>query len=410
MARRSSIFFKLNLLFALTLLILVLLFGLFRVTASHMQDRREMLRGMELERLLRHTRDSERAERTAALADAQFTLLSPDTLPRSARELTPPHMPKNERPKGFFRIYVDAGTYYFLPRLPRDRLLVRDDRPPESFAGMHLIFALLLAGLVTLFVLLRRSLLPLRDLHAQIRRFAQGELDIDTSSARRDEIAAIANEFNDALEQLRKMRASRQLFLRNVMHELKTPLTKGKLALAMMDEGEQTTYLDRLFSRMDELINRLAEIEKLESSRVERTPHSLAALLDEAMGNLCLSRPRSELFHVAEGPDVILDVDASLFVSALTNLLDNAAKYADSLPVTITLDAEQLCIRNTGAPLERDIAAYLQPFTSGHRTDGFGLGLSIADTVVRAHGFTLSYAYTEGRHGFCIRYGAVNGL
>lgn len=407
MARRSSIFFKLNLLFALTLLILVLLFGLFRVTASHMQDRREMLRGMELERLLHHTLDTGSTERAAALADAQFTPLAPDALPAGARELTPPHMPKNERPKGFFRIYVDGGTYYFLPRLPRDRLLVRDDRPAESFAGMHLIFALLLAGLVTLFVLLRRSLLPLRDLHAQIRRFARGELDIDTSSPRRDEIAAIANEFNDALEQLRRLHASRQLFLRNVMHELKTPLTKGKLALAMMDEGEQTAYLDRLFTRMDELINRLAEIEKLESARLQRHPVALNALLEAAIGHLYLEQPRETVFRVTLADNPQLNVDETLFVSALSNLLDNAVKYADALPVAITADADGLCIANTGAPLEHAVDAYLQPFASGHRAGGFGLGLSIADTVVRAHGFALAYAYAEGRHRFCIRYGTA---
>jgi len=404
MPRRASIFFKLNLLFALALLTLALLFGLFRVTAMHMEERRETLRGMELGRLLHHTRAQDAAVRAAALSEAQFSLLESHALPPGAKEMPPLRVTKAERPRPFFTLYADGNTYYFRSRLSRDPFLVRDDRPAERFAGMQLIFALLLAGLVTLYVLMRRSLLPLRDLHAQIRRFAQGELDIDTSSIRKDEIAAIANEFNDALGQLRRLRASRQLFLRNVMHELKTPLTKGKLALAMMEAGEQTAYLDRLFTRMDELINRLAEIEKLESARLLRRPVAVAALVEKAIAHLYLSRPQGEVFRIALAANATPDVDENLFVSALSNLLDNAAKYADTLPVTVTADGSELCIANAGPPFERDIADYLQPFSRGRNTGGFGLGLSIADTIVRLHGFTMTYTYTEGMHRFCIRF------
>jgi len=404
MLQRHSIFFKLNLFFLLALLTLALLFGLFRVTAGHMEERRAFLRGIELARLLHHTHELADTERTAELNAAQFTLLPPSALPSSAGEIVPPAPRNHERERPFMALYKDGNTFYFKPRQPRERFVVRDDRAAENFSGMQLIFLLLLTGLITLYVLLRRSLLPLRTLHGQIRRFAQGELSIDTSSPRRDEIAAIANEFNDALEQLRRLRAARQLFLRNIMHELKTPLTKGKLTLAMMERDEQSGYLDRLLTRMDELINRLAEIEKLESTRLQRTDARLADLLEKAIAHLYLNQPREAVFDIALTRVVTLSVDAPLFVSALTNLLDNAVKYADTLPVRVTADAEALCIANAAPPLEHDIAAYLQPFSSGHRTDGFGLGLSIADTIVRAHGFTLTYAYEAGWHRFCIRF------
>lgn len=402
MPGRHSIFFKLNLFFLLALVTLMLLFGLFRLTAGHMEERREMLRGMELGRLLHHTRESGGTEREAALAEAQFTLIAPGTLPGDARELLPPGSGKADHAKPFFRLYSDGKHYYFRSRQEHDRFLIRDDRSPERFLGMQAIFVFLLAGLVTLYVLLRRSLLPLRDLHAQIRRFAQGELEIDTSSMRRDEIAAIANEFNHALKQLRELQESRRLFLRNIMHELKTPLTKGKLSLAIMEEGEQTAYLNRLFDRMDELINRIAQIEKLQSVGLDRTPHRIAALIETAVDQLYLDPERRRQLKIAVDSDMQIDVDAPLFVSALGNLLDNALKYGGS--ATVIADRETLCITNPGMPLDVPIGTIMQPFSSADPAGGMGLGLFIADTVIRAHGFSLAYDYREKRHRFCIRY------
>ncbi|WP_416768757.1 ArsS family sensor histidine kinase [Sulfurimonas sp. ST-25] len=409
MPRHSSIFFKLNLFFLLALSTLALLFALFHVTASHMEDRREVLRGMELGRLLRHTRSAGEAERAAALLEAQFTLLEHDALPAGARELLPPrrdkeHEDDEHREKPHLRLYEADGSYYFRSTLRRDPFVIRDERSAENFGGLQLIFVLLLAGLVTLYVLLRRSLLPLRDLHTQIRRFGRGELEIDTSSTRRDEIAAIANEFNDAVEQLRQLRASRQLFLRNVMHELKTPLTKGKLSLAMMEENEQTAYLNRLFSRMDDLINGVAQVEKLQSIGLDRTPQKLGALLETAVHQLYLSAERRQALMITIEPDVSINADAPLFISALSNLLDNALKYSSAPPVTVTADRQGICIANTGAPLDVPLDTIMQPFSSANPAGGLGLGLSITDTVVQAHGFTLVYDYREGTHRFCIRF------
>ena len=216
--------------------------------------------------------------------------------------------------------------------------------------------------------------------------------------------ASIANEFNDALEQLRQLRASRQLFLRNVMHELKTPLTKGKLSLAMMDENEQTAYLNRLFSRMDDLINGVAQVEKLQSIGLDRTPQNVATLLETAVNQLYLSAERRQALRITAAPDVSIDADAPLFVSALCNLLDNALKYSSAPPVTVTADRGGICIANAGAPLEVPLDTVMQPFSSANPAGGLGLGLSITDTVVRAHGFTLVYDYREGTHRFCIRF------
>lgn len=405
MPDRHSIFFKLNLLFLLALITLGLLFALFRVTATRMEMRREAMRGMELERLLHHTRTLGNTERSAEFRAAQFTLLPSEALPENAQSVKPRKAPPGPaRFKPPLKLYQANGVYYFKARPSHKGTLIRDERPAERFVWMQLLFALLLTGLITLYVLLRRSLRPLRTLHRQIRRFTAGELDIDTSSPRRDEIAAIANEFNDALTQLRTLQASRRLFLRNIMHELKTPLTKGKLALAMMETGEQTAYLDRLFNRMDELINRIAGIEKLQSIGLEKAPHRLEELLQRALEQLYLDPMRRESLQIAVDSQIHLDVDATLFVSALANLLDNALQYAKTPPINVIADRKQLCISNGGEPLAMPIDTLIRPFGGTGNSEGLSLGLSISDTVIRAHGFELRYEYKEGIHRFCIRF------
>jgi two-component system OmpR family sensor kinase len=400
MFNRHSIFFKLNLLFVLALLMLALLFVFFRHNATLHELRQAGLRGMELGRLLHHTRGASAQQRAASLKEAQFELLAPQQLPPSARKLQAPKTgPERRRP---FALYIDGDTYYFKSRLRYDDFLVRDNRPAEGFAGMHGLFLLLLAGLFALYLTLRRSLLPLKTLTLNIRRFARGDHDIDTSSERRDEIALISNEFNDAARKIEQLQSSRQLFLRNIIHELKTPLTRGKLALAMMEESKEIRYLDQLFNRMDDLINQFARIEKLQSSNLERESSSVVSLLNEAIEHLYLERPREDVIALKIEEEAEILVDRELFASVLSNLLDNAIKYASKLPVTVRVDKTRLCIENRGEPLSQEIETCLQPFTGGHENSGLGLGLYIADTLIQAHGFRLEYRYKEGTHRFCI--------
>jgi two-component system OmpR family sensor kinase len=403
MVNRHSIFFKLNLLFALALLMLVLLFVFFKHNTAMHEQRLEGQRGMELMRLLHHTKTAPTSERAALLAEAQFELLEPQQLPPTAKQLPMPGKPPRAREP--FALYLDGESYYFQSRLPHDAFLVKDRREAEAFGGLQFIFGLLLAGLVTLYVTLRQSLLPLKTLTQKIRRFARGDQSVDAASARRDEIALIANEFNDAVKTIGQLQSSRQLFLRNIMHELKTPLTKGKLALAMMDESAEVRFLDTLFNRMDGLINRFARIEKLQSSQLHKERCYLYALLEEAIANLYLEKPQDELIAIDARAEVQVDVDSELFASALSNLLDNALKYADEGPVQVRIEREQICISNRAAALAQPIESYLQPFISEHHDDGgHGLGLYIVDSIIRSHGFRLDYRYEEGMHIFCIRF------
>ncbi len=111
--------------------------------------------------------------------------------------------------------------------------------------------------------------MPLKTLREKIKHFANGDYDITCKSSKKDEIAALANEFDSAVIKIKSLRDSRQLFLRNIMHELKTPITKGKLAAEMIEDATYTNILQNVFKRQEALLEEFSRIEKLSADELK---------------------------------------------------------------------------------------------------------------------------------------------
>ncbi len=87
----------------------------------------------------------------------------------------------------------------------------------------------------------KSNILPMEMLTSRVRR------------SKKDEIAALANQFDSAVIKIKSLRDSRQLFLRNIMHELKTPITKGKLATEMIEDATYTSMAPKMCSNAKRL-------------------------------------------------------------------------------------------------------------------------------------------------------------
>ena len=119
-------------------------------------------------------------------------------------------------------------------------LLLKDnDYQPYRYDIIKIIFSLVAIILLAAYVFVIRKLKPLRKLKRQIAKFAAGEIDeVQNVSSGNDEISEVAEAFYDAVCQIKSLNASRKLFLRNIMHELKTPITKGRLAAEMIEKSK----------------------------------------------------------------------------------------------------------------------------------------------------------------------------
>ena len=399
-SRRHSVFFKLHTFFIIASIVLVLL-----LTSAY-QEQEIQRQTVFVHRSIELSNSLEQIQQLTC--DAQNTKLdmlgfkSINSLnPKAKRLILAPYLDDklrlNEIHVSIFR--DQNGIVYALVR-EHCTMFYRDTAEGETYYFVWILFFALMGGLISIYLLLWRNLLPLKHLYEQIKRYGEGKEIHHTINNGKDEIALISNAFHGALEKQHKLKSSRELFLRNIMHELKTPIMKGKLIVELQEPSSNTTLLGKLFTRMEHLIIQMAQIEKMHAFHLKRTDTSLHSMISTAMEHLVIDSQNIKMDVI----DQILYVDEELFTSALQNLIDNAVRHAVSLPIQIHCDGKKICITNSGEPLKRPVEESLQAFVTEKSEGGLGLGLYIAQSVCELHDFDLMYDYEQGIHSFCIRF------
>ncbi len=255
--------------------------------------------------------------------------------------------------------------------------------------------------LLLIFLYILKLLTPLKTITKQITNFANGELSSRINIDSKDEIGILANSFNKMASSLENSIKSREELLRDIGHELRTPIAKGKFAIEKIDDFSQKELLKKIFIDLETLTNELIELEKLNVNKLDLTTFSVETLIVEALGKLYLEDESKIEININE--DFKINGDLYYLTIALKNLIDNALKYADSYPIFIEANKNEICISNKGKELSKELEYYLKPFTQElSQRDGFGLGLSIVKKVINKHHFQLNYVYEDESNIFKI--------
>ena len=303
---------------------------------------------------------------------------------------------------GQVRVFKIVDTHYIYVQRMEHNLMFKDNRPKNYYfeiavtSGIFLIVLLLLLYLAVL-----KKLFPLRKLHKQIQRFAQGDMNTRITYEHDDEIGKIAKSFDDAIVHINELSASKNLFMRNLMHELKTPITKGRIVVEMLDDEATKKILVRAFERMNELISELAEIERVTTQSFE--PNYEYVTIEEVV-------QRSKDLLMSESGCVKLELknralttDVKLMALAIKNLLDNGLKYGQSECVLLRSDGKTIEVVSEGKELQHPLTYYTEAFSQEEkRSSGFGLGLYIVHSILEKLGYHLGYRYEEGKNIFMI--------
>lgn len=303
---------------------------------------------------------------------------------------------------GNIEIFIFENHYYYAYKM-HDMYYYRSDAPMTPYMlYISLTFVLLFIALVLLYRYISSSISPLRNLYTQIRRFADGEPNIDTRVEGNDEVAQVANAFHESVQKIELLQKSRSLFMRNLMHELKTPISKGQLLSHLLEiDASDKALLNNLFEQMQGYLNDLARVDLLTTRNMELDIRTYAAVdvLDQAIDLLDADRS-----HIAiQLQHETIAVDFNLFAYALKNLIDNALKYATSKPIEVIFEDRCFTVINTGTPFKEHYSTYIKAYQrdlSQHGLEGMGLGLYIANEIALRHDGELRYRFEDGKHHF----------
>ncbi len=239
-------------------------------------------------------------------------------------------------------------------------------------------------------------------------RLGSGQLEVELPVRTRDEFGALTDAFNRMVRRVGEMIEARDQLLLDVSHELRSPLTRMKVALELMPGSENKDQLAADVGEMERMVSELLELERLRSGRgLNPSLQKLGPILCEVATRFEHRRPGVHISAALDG--IQLNIDGDKIRTVLQNLLENAFKYSlpESRPVEIstTDNHESVVIRvsddGMGIPKEH-AASIFEPFfradrSRSRRTGGYGLGLSICKRIMQAHGGDISYENNAGR-------------
>ncbi len=290
--------------------------------------------------------------------------------------------------------------YLYIETKYSSLLLKDEDFQPYRYDLIKIIFGAVFVIIITAYILTIRKLKPLRTLKRQMDKFAAGDLDINCKTDGDDEISQVSNAFDHAVSQINKLNQSRQLFLRNIMHELKTPITKGRISAEMLENGKQKERLIGAFEKLELLINEFASIEQITSGEGIKNvkPYRLIDMLDEAI-DLAMVSPLQVDITIED--EIILNVDFRLFTTAMKNMIDNGIKYSLDQKMSIIATKSKISFISQGNPLKYDLSHYVEPFVQEKTShQSFGLGLYIVQHIIQAHHLKFTYEHKESYNYF----------
>ncbi|MCU0845834.1 MAG: HAMP domain-containing histidine kinase [Spirochaetes bacterium] len=415
MKLKLSIFTRLFGIIVATALLVNLLIGAYFGSQFRFNRRDSFLKNMDayadyMIRDLGLPPDRAKAERLARETTMNIAVEGPGINWATAPLPPPPEHPRpaHRTPRGSFG--WDRGTYFY----ETERASVRyrfwgsaRDIPEGGGLFLYLFLGLVSTVMIGAYLIIRRILSPIRLLADGVKQTAAGNFDHRVPVGSADELGELAASFNAMNEKITAMLASREQLLRDVSHELRSPLTRMRVALELMPEGAGRQSVLEDVATIDAMIAELLETQRLErpegSPRRERMDlkDALYAVIREFGGDR--STITSDL---PDGP-LVISADRERVMIVLRNILGNALKYSPAgRPVEVAARSDGsgvlVSVRDRGRGIpEEELGRVFEPFyrvdrSRSRETGGYGLGLHICRRIVEAHGGTIAVRNRTG--------------
>jgi len=334
-----------------------------------------------------------------------FRTYQRDVFLHALRRDLPPDMPVRwqiDAPDGEERLWIrvhvaHTPAWISLP-------MTADARASGILAALALSTALAMLAALTGYLIQRHLNRPLQDLARAAGDVCAGEMPAPLPTDGPTEIAQVSAAFNQMTDALRQAEATRALMLAGISHDIRTPLTKLRLAMAMaMPRGSDDAFVASTESYLDQIDTILQQFMDYAGSgeREPPQPGDLNALVQQLSSDFA---GLGHSFELSIGNLPPLDYRPVSLMRLLMNLMQNAVVYGRTgLAVRTWADTETayvaVCDRGNGIGAQQ-LEQLKAPFARGDNarghSGGTGLGLAIVERIARLHGGSLQFRPRDG--------------
>ena len=325
----------------------------------------------------------------------------------------------SDLPKQFVTRYSDTNKQY-MSGMQRGRFAIRiankthqatfitqhQRRFPSAWQLLSNTLQGLFIVLGLLYVVLRWMISPLKKIQSGISKIGSGELSYRINISRQDELGSLATEINKMADDIENMFAAKQQLLLAISHELRSPITRAKVALSLMPNGQIKDGLQSDIGEMEGLVTDLLEAERLNHrhQKLQLSQISINQLIAQVIAQSFSNEPIEQLLTTHIDTQFL---DEARFRFVIKNLLDNALKHRKKAEDMITISTQKtekyntIIVADQGNGIhEKHLPHLTEPFyrvdsSRQRETGGYGLGLYIIKMIVEAHHGDLKIESTE---------------
>ena len=296
--------------------------------------------------------------------------------------------------------WFDTVTYIELVdlRIQTENEIIQIFFPKDKIAPSSVrVFVLWLTvpSLLLIFIaiiFLKNQTRPLVKLSKAAERFGKGEIIDDLRPSGALEIRKATYEFDRMMKRINKHLAQRSEMLSGISHDLRTPLTRLKLQLAMMDKKDLAKKMTADIDEMEKMLNDYLQYAKSQSEE-SSSKIDINLMVNEILRNFDKNK-----FELITGQTIIIEGRRNLIKRCIQNIIDNGLSYGKKILIEIkkTVNGVVIIVEDNGPGIPKH--EYLNVFKPFYRIDksrglnksGVGLGLSIAQDIVKSHGGNIS--------------------
>ena len=274
----------------------------------------------------------------------------------------------------------------------------------------YVIFLLVTISLVLIgaYFLIRRILKPIKWLRQGVNEVAKGNFDQPIPIRKNDELGELSKSFNTMSSRIKEMIKARDQLLLDVSHELRSPLTRIKVSLELMNKDAAHSSIAEDIHEIETMITEILESERINSKhgKLEKRNIDIIPLVTDLLQQYRDNSP-GIIIKSNPGP-LMLEADEERLRTAFKNILDNALKYSKetSSPVEINIQQKDnsiyITFKDTGTGIDKEHLPYIfEPFyrvdsSRSKKTGGYGLGMSLCKKIIESHEGTITIESMPG--------------